>query len=40
MGERLIAATSLTVVIEKGLTLMDKHLNGPQERVLLTDRLT
>lgn len=39
MGERLIAGTSLAVVIEKGLTLMDKHLIGPQERVLPTDRL-
>ncbi len=33
------SATSLAVIIEKGLTLMDKHLKGPQERVLLTDRL-
>jgi hypothetical protein len=33
-------ATSLAVVIEKGVTLMDKHLKGPQERVLSTDRLT
>ena len=28
MDECIIAATSLTVVIEKGLTLMDKHLKA------------